>query len=698
MNKVFNILHIRFFILIHITLFSNFAHSQCTTSPCFCIQINEIGQLSISWDTANISNANLYEHQFFADTSAGGFVLIGTQNDPTLNTFNFPNYFAGSSSSSYYIKSFYGISGSNSFYSDTLSSIFFDLVNLFDGRVSLSWNHPFNMTNLPLGSQYVVEKSSPVNPPTSAVWNPVVNLPIDSTSYIDDINICSAWINYRVRLITPNCDFISNIDGGFIEDQQPPDAPIINFVSNDTSNNNIYINWNPSVAQDVMAYIIFKFSNGAWNPIDTVFGIQNNTFYDTAYTSFQNNVVQYAIAAMDSCSSGSPPQFNTSSAGLSHNNLLLNKSYDQCSGQVELTWNSYINWPNGVANYKIYFTNDSLNNWVLLDSTNILNYSYTISQGNMNYKFIIEANSDSFNIKSNSNAIDFYANQPPIPQLSYISEVNVIGDTIAIKYLGQNSIGIQKINIYKSLNNGITFNLLDVISNPTFPYTYYDNLVNTNETSYTYQISVIDSCMNEVAFSNLGKSIHLKVSSDEFLINTLRWNKYITWENGVNNYEISYMDNTNNTFQILDILDSLEFQYYHDFSNLVSSSFNGNLCYKITANENQNTTVSSGSSTSNIFCIQNDPLVFIPNAISLGGAVNYWKPVINMISLSEYSVSIFNRHGELIFYTEDVNQPWDGSISGSTNNTSMGVYIYQVEFKNSEGRYFLKKGHINLIP
>ena len=116
------------------------------------------------------------------------------------------------------------------------------------------------------------------------------------------------------------------------------------------------------------------------------------------------------------------------------------------------------------------------------------------------------------------------------------------------------------------------------------------------------------------------------------------------------------------------------------------------------ANENQNTTVSSGSSTSNIFCIQNDPLVFIPNAISLGGAVNYWKPVINMISLSEYSVSIFNRHGELIFYTEDVNQPWDGSISGSTNNTSMGVYIYQVEFKNSEGRYFLKKGHINLIP
>ena len=112
--------------------------------------------------------------------------------------------------------------------------------------------------------------------------------------------------------------------------------------------------------------------------------------------------------------------FNTSSAGLAHNNILLSKSYDQCSGNVELSWNEYINWPLGVANYYIFMRNDSTNNWELLDSTNSLNYSYTIQQGNRNYQFIIEAKSDSLNIKSNSNVIDFYANQPPIPQLSYI--------------------------------------------------------------------------------------------------------------------------------------------------------------------------------------------------------------------------------------------------------------------------------------
>ena len=699
MNKKLNSLIINKLTFNFLFLFSisNITLSQCLYQPCFCIEIDEIGQLSITWDTTNISSTNLFEHQFYADTTGNGFVLIGSESNPNVNSFNFQNYFAGNNSSGYYIKSLYGPLGANSYYSDTIYSIYFDLVNLFDGRVAISWNQPFPLTNHSAGSQYVVEKSSPVNPPTSANWTQVTTLPTDSTSYTDNISVCSDWINYRIRLNTLNCDFISNLDGGYIEDQQAPDPPIINSVTNDTSNNQLFINWNSSVAQDVMAYIIFKFSNGAWNPIDTIYGLQNTTYYDTNSSSFQNDVVQYAIAAMDSCSSGIPPQFNTSSAGLAHNNILLSKSYDQCSGNVELSWNEYINWPLGVANYYIFMRNDSTNNWELLDSTNSLNYSYTVQQGNRNYQFIIEAKSDSLNIKSNSNVIDFYANQPPIPQLSYISEVDVLGDTILVKYLGQNGIGIQELNIYRSNNDGIDFTLIDQINNPTFPLTYYDIFNNSIEQSYVYQFSVIDSCLNEVAYSNFGKSIYLTISSDEFLVNTLSWNRYLNWANGVLNYHIFYKDNLNPNFQLLASLDSLEFKYFHDFNNLVSSNFDGRICYQVIAEEFQNSIASNGESRSNIFCIQNEPLVFVPNAISLSGTENYWKPVINMIDFSEYSVSIFNRLGALIFNSDDINEAWYGTTL-SNNFAPMGVYVYQIEFKNSEGKYFHKKGHITLIP
>ena len=72
----------------------------------------------------------------------------------------------------------------------------------------------------------------------------------------------------------------------------------------------------------------------------------------------------------------------------------MTQNYDQCSGEVALSWNEYINWPNGISNYKIFIKND-FSILESLDSTNSLNYNYTIQQGNSNFSFIIEASSDS---------------------------------------------------------------------------------------------------------------------------------------------------------------------------------------------------------------------------------------------------------------------------------------------------------------
>ena len=106
MNKFLNISNnFTIFFLIYLVNFFSFntSYSQCN-SPCFCLQVDEIGEVSITWDTLNITNVNLFEHQFFADTG-GGFVLIGSETDPSINYFNFQNYFAGNNASSYFIKS-----------------------------------------------------------------------------------------------------------------------------------------------------------------------------------------------------------------------------------------------------------------------------------------------------------------------------------------------------------------------------------------------------------------------------------------------------------------------------------------------------------------------------------------------------------------------------------------------------------------
>ena len=80
---------------------------------------------------------------------------------------------------------------------------------------------------------------------------------------------------------------------------------------------------------------------------------------------------------------------------------------------------------------------------------------------------------------------------------------------------------IKSLNIYRSLDNGISFEMIDFEPNPVFPYTYYDLGVYPSERSYLYQMSVTDSCLNEVAFSNFGQSIFLDGNSEDYLINNL---------------------------------------------------------------------------------------------------------------------------------------------------------------------------------
>ena len=121
MKKFFIWLLFSCFLLLSIfinIIFSRSVISQCINSPCFCIAIDEVGELSISWDTLNISNSNLFEHQFFADTG-NGFVQIGTQSNPSINSFDFQNYFAGNASTSYFIKSLYGPMDQTFEFSDT---------------------------------------------------------------------------------------------------------------------------------------------------------------------------------------------------------------------------------------------------------------------------------------------------------------------------------------------------------------------------------------------------------------------------------------------------------------------------------------------------------------------------------------------------------------------------------------------------
>jgi gliding motility-associated-like protein len=56
---------------------------------------------------------------------------------------------------------------------------------------------------------------------------------------------------------------------------------------------------------------------------------------------------------------------------------------------------------------------------------------------------------------------------------------------------------------------------------------------------------------------------------------------------------------------------------------------------------------------------------------------------------------IFNRWGEQLFYSDDINVKWDGRFNG--NICPVDVYVYRVEYADLYGKKYVKYGNATLI-
>jgi gliding motility-associated-like protein len=52
--------------------------------------------------------------------------------------------------------------------------------------------------------------------------------------------------------------------------------------------------------------------------------------------------------------------------------------------------------------------------------------------------------------------------------------------------------------------------------------------------------------------------------------------------------------------------------------------------------------------------------------------------------ITKYALYIYNRWGQLVFETNDVNEGWDGTSSGNPCNA--GVYVWTVYYENADGK------------
>lgn len=95
-----------------------------------------------------------------------------------------------------------------------------------------------------------------------------------------------------------------------------------------------------------------------------------------------------------------------------------------------------------------------------------------------------------------------------------------------------------------------------------------------------------------------------------------------------------------------------------------------------------------------------DYTIYVPNTFTPdGNGVNeVFKPVLEGFDEDDYTLYIFNRWGELVFESHDMNVGWDGKYSQLKENVQDGVFTWKIEagIKNSsDSKIFV--GHVSIL-
>ncbi|MDD5570388.1 MAG: gliding motility-associated C-terminal domain-containing protein [Bacteroidales bacterium] len=117
------------------------------------------------------------------------------------------------------------------------------------------------------------------------------------------------------------------------------------------------------------------------------------------------------------------------------------------------------------------------------------------------------------------------------------------------------------------------------------------------------------------------------------------------------------------------------------------------VCLKITDSENCTDSICKPIIVKDIFT------VYIPNAFTpnLDMLNETFIPKGYNIDPRDFEMIIFNRWGEVIYTTTDINIPWNGKYMNSGQEVQIGVYVYKVKVREMDGPVHTFIGRVSVI-
>ena len=142
---------------------------------------------------------------------------------------------------------------------------------------------------------------------------------------------------------------------------------------------------------------------------------------------------------------------------------------------------------------------------------------------------------------------------------------------------------------------------------------------------------------------------------------------------------------------------------FGDLNNSTATIQNPSFLYPIENCYDVNLSVQSingcTDSASMEVCIRPDAILYLPNAFTPNqdGLNELFLPSYIGIDPDRFEMWIFDRWGNLIYFTDDLLKGWDGRVQGKPEICPIGTYVWKINCRGLQDQYFQKIGRISLI-
>jgi len=482
-----------------------------------------------------------------------------------------------------------------------------------------------------------------------------------------------------------NCPGEDVIFSDTLDNLQPPVA-VISAAS--VMGSDVELTWSFSNAPEVVGYIIFRETSTGVIPIDTVLG--GDLFYLDENATADENAESYFVLALDACG-------GTSIFDEEHRTIYLETQSENCDDFIQLNWTPYIGWTNGVETYEVWLsTNGEPASLIEELNGDIDTFNFAAPADFNEYCFSVVATENGGNKIANSNlSCEIVDIIQPIRDYG-IKNISVREDnTVVVDWVWNNGADLIDYSLARGENiDELTEIFTEVIVDPlTFENTYIDTDIDPKTASIYYQIETLDGC-GTIANSAISSTIFLDGNVIGDNVNFLSWTPFDIENSVVDSYEIFQLKDGIST--LISTVAGTESKFSHE--NIELKIDEPVICYYVVANARVTLFDESEQfilSRSNEVCIQQNSRVFAPNAFAPQGINREFRAVVLYDDMVSFEMEIYDRFGQQIFVSTDVDEGWDGDINGQL--APQGIYVYHIRVTQENGRTIDKQGNVLLL-